>query len=137
VSKKEVIGSCQAHPDQGFIDKIKRDDLEKMPEEVGKSVCVHIECKGQLGGNGQEDGPDHPFENIPVEFGSILEKQGNRGQKNNGDDIFTDLLKGGESDALDKAEREDVPIENGYEKKQKSQEVTRKQEIDFQFPSDE
>jgi len=108
-----------------------------MPKEVGKSICVYIECEGQLGGDRQDDRPDDALEDIPIEFVSIFEKQGNGTQKNEWDDIFTQLLKWGESDSFYKAGREEVPMENGYEKEQKAQPVTKKQEIDFQFTSEE
>jgi hypothetical protein len=74
---------------------------------------VNVKCESKLTGNSHDNGPNYPLENIPGELSTILKKQDNRSQKNQRDNVFTDLLKWSQSHTFNEADRENIPVENG------------------------
>jgi hypothetical protein len=84
-------------------------------DHVRKAIGVNVKCESKLRGNGHDNGPNYPLKNIRGELFTILKEQDNRSQKNQTDDIFTDLLKWSQSHPFNEADRKNIPVENGQQ----------------------
>lgn len=68
-----------------------------MSDLVGESVSADIEGKGDFRGDGRNNGKAQQAQHAAIEVLALDEQESQRGQQNEGNDIFTDDFKRGQA----------------------------------------
>ena len=103
ITEKELERIAEACVDDSAVDTAERCELKDVTEEVREVKDADVEGEEELGGDGQDDGGDDPFEDGGVEFGSACEDCRYGGEEDEADDVFGDTFEQCEACALDEA----------------------------------